>query len=284
MSTEREQVRLLGAVLGNDVTSSGNLCPFCNGGRHTEKSLSVTKRKDGTLLYICHRASCGEAGRIEASGSFSPPRGSGVRRFIPRFFTGKSRLLTDSERSLLREDYGLTLKTQYWFRLSVDCEHESRLLCPLFTRDGDVIGYQSRLFPNRYYTSMNDHGGVPAGPIPKTMTYKFKDVPCIGWYNWPEQQHDKVLLVEDCISAMRGSHHLPSVALCGSHLTLDMLMDILMVTDNIILALDKDATEKAYAFQKKFSFIAPHMQVMPLEVDLKYETYEKICERLRPFE
>lgn len=58
----------------------------------------------------------------------------------------------------------------------------------------------------------------------------------------------------------------------GSHLSFDLLMDLMKVSENIVLCLDRDATEKAEKFTKRYAFICPNIVHVPIQRDLKYET------------
>lgn len=62
-----------------------------------------------------------------------------------------------------------------------------------------------------------------------------------------------------------------SVSLMGTNLNLDKLLDLLRVSESIVLALDRDATDKSVKYAKRYALLAPGMKVLPLERDLKYE-------------
>lgn len=64
----------------------------------------------------------------------------------------------------------------------------------------------------------------------------------------------------------------------GSHLTVETLIDLMKVSQNIVLCLDRDATAKAEKFAKRFAFICPGLVHVPLQRDLKYETDQQIKE------
>jgi hypothetical protein len=68
----------------------------------------------------------------------------------------------------------------------------------------------------------------------------------------------------------------------GSHLTFETLVDLMKVSEKIILCLDRDATEKAEKFAKRFSFLCPDFVHIPLTRDLKYESQASIKEILSP--
>ena len=53
---------VLAEYMGAPVGSASGICPACGGGSGQERSLSITVKTNG-LLWKCHRASCGFAGR-----------------------------------------------------------------------------------------------------------------------------------------------------------------------------------------------------------------------------
>ena len=68
----------------------------------------------------------------------------------------------------------------------------------------------------------------------------------------------------------------------GSHLNFEILVDLMKVSENIVLVLDRDATTKAEKFAKRFSFLCPGIVHIPITRDLKYESPEKIKDILAP--
>jgi hypothetical protein len=48
-------------------------------------------------------------------------------------------------------------------------------------------------------------------------------------------------------------------------------MDLLSVSETIVLALDRDATDTAIGFANRYGMLAPSLTVLPLMRDLKYE-------------
>lgn len=62
-----------------------------------------------------------------------------------------------------------------------------------------------------------------------------------------------------------------STSLMGTNLNIDRLCDLLSVSEQIVLALDRDATDKALGFANRYALLAPNLVVLPLQRDLKYE-------------
>jgi hypothetical protein len=273
----KQEVRFLVQALRPGTSQSGVRCPFCGGGRSAEKSLSITRRLDGIGLYICHRASCNQSGRVDSSGGggdfgVTADQYSVLTRFKPKIFTGETRKLNEEDAELLRGKYGLTKDDERWFGYTIDLSDivqggPPRLLVPIVSQRGERIGYESK----RIFDSKNGRDGSFFYSNFKSMSYREFDAPWMGWFYQPNLAGDnKVLIVEDVISAMRASHVIPTVALLGTGLNAEKMQDIVKITDKIILALDKDATDKAYVYKERWRFIAPNMQVINLDMDLKY--------------
>lgn len=250
------EIWAFGKTLVPGETANGILCPFCNGGRHRERSFSVTLSMDGILLYCCHRAKCKVAGRVNFPDSktirLSDNREEILRNFNPRPFLGATKSILDSLTSKKLLKWGLTFEDIKRFNLKETVEDIPRLIIPIRDFKGTFLGNISR--------SISDEDTRP-----KTLTYKEVDLPWLGFFNTPATLRNEVLLVEDCISAMRSSSFIDSISLMGCHITQEELFDVLKLSDRIYICLDRDATDKAYALQKRYSFIAPNLKVIPLQ-------------------
>jgi len=98
--------------------------------------------------------------------------------------------------------------------------------------------------------------------------------PWLAWYPHPESE--TTLIVEDQLSALKGSRVANAVSLMGTSLGLEKLMEIVSNTNNnILLLLDADATSKAVRFLRRFSWV-PRLVCQPLSKDLKYYTTEEM--------
>lgn len=270
MNDPKQEIRFLAKQTPKGTTSNGVLCPFCNGGKHAEKSLSLTVRSDGVGLYICHRASCAQAGRVFGNGNVLGSTTSEQQQseFKPRVWNGETRSLNDDERMRLEHDFGFTYRELLRYRLSVVQEgnFSGRLIAPILGPRGQVRGNIVRVFPGQEGQ-------------PKSVTYKELDEPFCGWFQTETSNRNKVVLVEDIFSAIKVARQFVSVALCGCNISQENLFELLKYTDNIIVALDKDATDRALKYKQKYRFLAPQMQVAILERDLKHCGDDEIKER-----
>lgn len=263
---EYAELKLLCQKVLKGTTLNGQYCPFCKGGRHGEQALSISLRNDGVALFICHRASCSKAGRIFLNGNVSTnleiQHGP---EFKPRMWTGESRALNDKERELLDQQYGLTFREINWHKLAM--ADNGALIFEILGPAGQRRGYQLRALPGDTH-------------IPKADGFKELNEPFVGWFWTETSSPKKIIVVEDCLSAIRAARQFYAVSLLGTNLSVDALFEILKFSDHVILALDKDATGKALAYQKKYRFLAPQLQVAVLDKDLKHETDEEIKRRI----
>lgn len=263
-------IRLMCREIPRNKQENGLKCPFCTGGKHGERSLSVFHRHDGVCLYICHRASCGASGRVLLNGTVS----SGEEKdaspsFIPRPFNEETRTPSAQERELLHGLYGLTQREINWYGITV-AKNTEDLVVPICGSSGQKRGHTTKIF------------GKPRDlPIrPKNLNYKVLDEPWLGWFWTEASKPERIVVVEDVFSAMRVARHYFGIALLGTNMSRDDLFEILKGSDNIVLALDRDATTKALEYQAKYKFIAPQMQVAILEKDLKSCTDLEILEKV----
>ena len=88
---------------------------------------------------------------------------------------------------------------------------------------------------------------------------------------------DLAVVVEDCTSACVVSHEATGIALLGTNLLTEHLHYV-KPYKNIVVALDRDATDKAIDIQRKIAIHVDKCRVMILERDLKYENKETIKE------
>jgi len=262
--TPYQLVRLTCREVARNEQAGGKLCPFCRGGRHGERSLSVLTRYDGVSLYLCHRASCGASGRVLPNGNVS----SGELKplgFEPRPFTEETRALNPEERELLGAMYGLTQREINWFGLTLTSK-QGDLVIPISGPLGQKRGHITR--------PIKGNGGV------KGLPYKILDEPFKGWFWLEGSKPERIVIVEDAISAMRVARSFYSVALLGTNLSQEDMFEILRFSDQIVLALDKDATKKALEYQAKYKFLCPQMVVAILDKDLKYLSDLEILEKV----
>lgn len=246
------------------VTTNDIHCPWCS----RNKSFSVTRTLRGDLLFVCHRAACAEAGYLRQRGGPSSPPSQG-RLFTPRVFDYETCRLEGAKLSYLVDAYGLTEAEIRWAEWSYSPKID-RLVMPVLSSVGSHRGVVTKAFDS--------------GEVPKSLNYKEVDDNWMAWYLRPEVaiqntegKCNTVVLVEDLVSALKASRFYPTAALLGTHINPSMLLEILSVSDNIVICLDKDATQKSYDYAQQFACYGNFLTV-PLSNDLKNMNEEELGE------
>ncbi len=255
----RDWVLLEYEQLGEGVTTSGNLCPQCKGGSTGEGTFSVSRR-DGVLLWHCHRASCG------LSGSSSRHRGSGepstrsvdVRGTVGRDYIRTSSALPEHIASILSERYGLG--PRHFARWGIGwAEAESRVVVPVLTPQGEPAGAVLRSV---------------TGAVPKSLTHT--ESAAMAWYPRPGNKH--IIIVEDQLSAIRAADYVNAVALLGTNLNEDRLYEIRDAGfREAMLALDRDAYPLSVRYAARFRGIV-RLNLVRLQADIKNQSEAQLNE------
>lgn len=241
--------------LARGRTSNDVPCPWCG----KDKSFSVTKTLKGDILFLCHRARCGESGYIRCYGS-GDTSATQEPEFCPRVYDSPTRFLEGERLSQLLDTYHLRQGEVDWAGFLYNPSRDSLVMpvyCPYGTRRGTV----TKAFDSTI--------------IPKTINYKEVDENWLGWYIREgvcsankEGKFDIVVVVEDAISAVKASRYVPSVALYGTNLNPDAIDELRSNGHKTYLAFDKDATAKAYHYVKEYGLLG-NFRLLPLSKDLK---------------
>lgn len=259
-SYERATIELDYHSLADGVSATGRICPKCSGGDSKEGSLAVTRTGD-TLLFICHRASCGFRGRINLRGSTPSAaeqaaaraeRGSGANRYAS---LGAGQLPKEVCQYLQeRYEIGQLLQAKgllRWTEKHSPSGH-GRLVLPVIDHLGYPYGYVARKLDNQ--------NGA--------KTYTFAENTEGAWY-MNRSSGRRLLIVEDQLSALKASQFVNAVALLGTNISEATLNAIKAgkYTD-IYLALDADAFPKSIKLAVE---LRPHLKlsVIRLRKDIK---------------
>lgn len=246
-----ERTRIAEYISSIDFTHRSRMrgaCPVC--GR--EGTFSVTKI-DGCLVYRCFSASCGVSGksqyclsREEVTSLITPPTPSFKSSFKKPLSWLPATKFADANAKAL-EWHATSVLPSLYFDVKL-----KRIVFPLLDQQGVLVGGAGR--------------GVTATIKPKWWVYGQPEVPYVA-----HKDYSRAVLVEDCFSAAACSSVATGIALLGTTLS-EHHLPFLEPYDEIIVALDKDATAKAM----KISYRIPNSRVVILERDLKYLTKEEI--------
>lgn len=257
----REQLLLEYSHLTDGDSAAGQLCPACKGGGAGEHSLSVSRSGD-SLLWKCHRASCGFAGGATSKGngavrftggSTRTPTTKGV---VGRVYYREADKLPPELVAHLVDRYSFSRKQLAHFGWDDDVK---RVALPVLNVEGELLGCVLR--------SEN-------GAQPKALAYVEEDAVAI----FRNHSSTDLIIVEDIYSAVRASEYMNAAAILGTHLN-DGRIDALkaMKCKRNYLALDADAFNKTIkfvtAFRNSFSMIP-----VRLTKDLKNHTPDELKE------
>jgi hypothetical protein len=256
-----EQIKLLAVGLGAGESFSGLLCPSCNGGRTREKSLSITN-KDGGLVWVCHRASCGSAGAEVCAVPFRSPTVPAITH--ARLYTGTIEEIPDVIFEYYLAKYAGLNETSLRQSAGWSPEYQ-RTVWTVHSPAGIVRGYElrSHRLEDRYKTLQFRH------QADQIWADHGRNIDRRGTY---------VVLVEDIISAtaVRAAGY-PCVSLMGTNLNMNKMIEILdnYEASQLLLCLDRDATGLAIRLADRYALFQ-EMEIRALDRDLKYLTSEQI--------
>ena len=254
------------------------ICPCCGGGSSKERSLSVTRRSSTEAFFICYRAKCdlgsghialfaSKEGAILKHQSKKP-----VRDKLNHNLTG----LDEDTVEFFKDNYYFTNQMLHYGRFQLTFDR--RVYMWVFDRarrkrGGVVRKYKELYEGRREYVS-----------IPKTLNYIHDNETPLSWYyrdNSRRKASNVLVLVEDIPSALRLNPYVDSVALLGTGFGADKQKEIRSgMYDRVYLALDEDATSKAFRYRKQCQLYLPNMRVMALPQDFKNMTPEQIEDTL----
>jgi len=230
-------------------------CVVC-GKRNT---LTVT-RMDGKVLWNCYSASCSVGG-------------IGNANYSREDISNKLSVRVEDKKE---EDFTIPA----YFVRDVTRSHEclnylNEFNCmEIFDKNPDRFCYDVK---NDRLAFMTVYDSKVVGAVGRALKYGMK------WYRYDNSHipfiigdnEDVAVVVEDCTSACVVSHEATGIALLGTNLLTEHISYI-KPYKKVIVALDRDATDKAVDIQRKLAIHVDKCNVMILERDLKYENKDTI--------
>lgn len=249
------QIRYLASSVEMGGQRSGWICPFCKGGDSHEKSLSL-KRLLLQTKYRCHRAACNMQGTVNMTAAAVAERpktefnmfGRAMQKLVP---------LPDDVKKLIEQKYQFDNIdfAKGDLRWSPDLQ---RLYLPIKAENGVVRGGTFR--------------ALAKDIKPKTYTYLvYPDVATIAFYRNMAQGTDKLLIVEDQLSAIAAcGGPCSTVALCGIHCNVNTIREINHVhPKDVVIALDPDALNAGIRISNMWGGMFDKCRVAKPPKDLK---------------
>ena len=238
------------------VVPGRHTCQQCNGGSTRERSCNVWD-SSGYRFALCHRASCGafakypllwysetEKAAVMASNEVLSP------------YTGDRYPLRPNEREWFREKFGcLADQEAVGYGAAI-----GRCIMPIRSPDGA------------------ERGVMEWGYRPKhRRIWKAKNEPMIHWTQEADY-FDGVYLVEDWLSAEKlwETSSVRAVALLGTSLNAPAVAEIQAHANHCVIALDSDATTKAFMLARRWGAAFSSCMVQVLTRDIKDMPAEEI--------
>ena len=236
------------------------LCPTCGGGQSKERSLTVHKDQFGKVKWYCFRASCGEKGQTFTGAPLNE-----WPDFKPslRPYEGELLPINSCDIKWFKDTYNLDNPDIQW-------DGKYRFILPIRKYDGSIRGHVSR----------RPWDGDDLS-TPKSIIYWNEEGPLLSWYtNGGLVPYRRTLLVEDQLSAMRAAQHrkIKTVAILGTCLTNSKVAELQKHTEELIIALDADATSLAFKLARKYGQAFNSCKVLVLEQDIKDMPIDKLME------
>jgi len=233
-------------------------CPACG-----SATMSITRESDGVVKYICFRASCGVAGGV---GDFLYMDNKALETPSRiRVYTKETRLLDPAEERFFARRFGLVdpVYRNYITR------SEDGFVFPIRSPDSGRRGVVVRRRPWSGFVT-------PPLPMatsgPKTLTYPETHTgPLLAWFG-ERAGPSPVVIVEDALSALCVAQAgMLAVALLGTNLNHERVGEIVRTARDrkVILALDPDATDKAFEHGRNWGMAFDSFRVALLHDDLK---------------
>ena len=254
------------SLLASELEAGSTLrviCPRCEGGSSGEKSLSVTRTEDGVLVWQCFRDKCPERkGNDGEIGSYIPSLERKEVRKPRKVFEGTTKALNQAHLAKLKAMWGVVDPPYWYYTPDYGGRIAMSIRGPKYTHRGWVL---------------RDIRGVART---KAFTYLEENEESLSWYKTTKDA--PTVLVEDIPSAVRAyMNGVNAVALLGTAIGLDKAMEIAeYATRPIIVALDQDATAKAFKHVERYNLLWDNPQVLVLHKDLKDMTAEELEELL----
>lgn len=257
MATYREQLETLNGIRLKSGEHRRVDCPFC-GGRNTFTLSSV----DGTLLWNCYKASCGIRGSKGVGRSADQ-----IRAKLADQKLAQSRR-TDPIPRVVSDPANHPAVMTYLSQNGCMPAYENRWISILYAPAEDRV-----LFCNADKTGAA--GRALFGQKPKWKVYgDTTSILTVG-------MGTTIVLVEDAASACSVARvdGLVGGALLGTNLSPHQKAQ-LRSYENVVVALDKDASRKALSLQAKIQGLKP-VRVRFLTEDLKYLSPVQIVELIK---
>ena len=259
------------------LSYTGLICPKCGGGNSRERSFNISRiADDGSIRWMCHRASCDFKGTSSATGH-SLRKGKGqeadgfgggqsaakiVRTVAER--VGKLVDLPDEVKDQLAKRYFLSEPTisdcGLKWSTSASPHGSGRVFIPLRSSILASNGCVLRAIDGKQQ--------------PKSITFREPYAKTtLGWW-FGGAYEDFLFIVEDAFSAIRCFQAgFSAVSLSGTHISDERIEEIVEARNHLhfrpLLALDADAFPASIKKMRRLRTKLPGINVIKLDKDIK---------------
>lgn len=217
----------LNLELGQRV--NGQLCPFCHGGDHEDKSFSVSRKEDGNIVYICHRNKCNRSGVCTPDGTSIMKIHTKTREH--KIFSDPTETLADQQYRFFEKVYGIK-QDEIEKAGFLWVPERQAVWQPVKAPDGHFRGIVVRRYQDKAMWSYKDKD-CPRDPL-------------IAWFPGPMKfDANLVVIVEDMLSALKFSRWHTAVAINGIGLSPEAVVELMQWSKHQYLCLDADAITTA---------------------------------------
>jgi hypothetical protein len=261
MNQAAEFARLEAINLPVGSTLPNTICPVCGGGLSRRPTFAITRLSD-KIAYCCYRASCEVRGYVDDGGRIIPTGAANPAKPL-KPYTGKLVRLSGTDINY------------FWKRFEIPADvSDSKIrvgihncyVLPIFNNVYRIVGHVLRQPAWKGNPGPVRHNPEWTGA--KSMTYMKEAAEPISFYRGGD--NDDWVIVEDQISAIKlSAYGCNSVALLGTHLNMPKAREIQRVAKRITIALDADATNKAFKMAKDYGLAFEKVKVVLMEQDVK---------------
>ena len=247
----KNQLSIIESAIQGDEVDTRIDCPFCN---HTN-TLTI-KKSQGRTMWFCFHSSCKAKGNEQKEMSMSEIKkllsgidDSNIKKkefIVPKSFT--SIFSTDRCVDYVKKNNCMKAYSSGLVDIRYDARQHRAVF--LIKKDKEFVGAVGR--------------GLNSDVYPKWFMYGDKSYPFMCG-----KKKDTGILVEDCASACAVSHLYRGIALMGTSLPDSYIPILKKQFKRIIVALDRDATTKAFDISNQLRYYVDS-EVKILEEDLKY--------------
>jgi len=244
----KKQLSIIESIISGDEIDIRMDCPFCN----NQNTLTI-KKSQSKLMWYCFHASCNARGTTQKEMTIKDVESQllsenteNKKRFkVPEHFV--TVLSTEKCLEYMKKNNCMRAYNRGFVDMKYDVKQHRIVF--LIKKRKEIIGAVGR--------------GLNSEVYPKWFMYGEKSYPFMCGND------DTGVLVEDCASACAVSHLYCGIALMGTSLPESYIPIIKERFKKIIVALDRDATVKAFDIANKLRYYI-NTEVKMLDEDLKY--------------